>query len=168
MNPSTASRDALKSGVVEFARQIPNPFLGSPDEIVLSGALSELCDEGELTMVRQYPVRRYVVGRPPAETLADPAPDWGPRYPSGGNLIGPSWQAMWQALAGGTWCDVRDLLVIGIESRGCYERTVRNLLFAAARAHHIEPEARYDTETKRWRMWYRRPDRVADKTDVGV
>jgi hypothetical protein len=64
---------------------------------------------------------------------------------------------MWDAMADGEWHDVRDLLVIGEAARGCATQTVRNQLFAAAKVHHIEPEARFDDESSRWRMWYRRP-----------
>ena len=119
-------------------------------------------------MVRRYPVRRYVIGRPHLGAIADPAPDWGPCYPSGGEQIGPTWQALWEAMASGEWFDVRELLATGQAVRGCAELTVRNLLYAAAKARHIEPEARLDEGTHRWRMWYRRPDRVADQREVGV
>jgi hypothetical protein len=123
----------------------------------LDRALAQLVEAGELSQVRQYPRRQYVVGQPQASTLADPAPDWGRCYPSGGAQIGPTWQAVWERMYGGQWCDVRELLAVGEAVCGCAESTVRNMLFAAAKAGHIEPEARQDPETNRWRIWYRRP-----------
>jgi hypothetical protein len=93
--------------------------------------------------------------------VADAAPDWSFRYPSGGERIGPCWQAMWAALADGQWHDVRELLPIGIAVGGVEESTARNQLFAAARVGHIEPEGRQDEVTHRWRIWYRRTDERA-------
>lgn len=166
---STKTRDRLREQILDGARALPNPFFVKDLRVVmaqawpastLDRALAELVEAGELSMVRQYPQRTYVVGCPPASTLADPAPDWGRAYPSGGNQIGPTWQAMWEAMASGQWCDVRELLAVGEAARGCAQATVRNQLFAAAKAGHIEPEARQDANSGRWRIWYRRPDRV--------
>jgi hypothetical protein len=132
-----------------------------PSEATMNRALSELCESGELTMVRQYP-RFYVLGRPEASTVDDPAPDWSRFYPSGGEKIGPTWQAVWSAMADGGWHDTADLVPVGMSVAGCAYSTVRNQLLAACKAGLIEPEARLDeTQTpNRWRIWYRRPDRV--------
>jgi hypothetical protein len=157
----------LRDEVISSARQLGNPWTvreladKMPSDwpsTSVDRELRRLADEGLVTLVRQYPVRHFVVGRPDVAELADPAPDWGHHYPSGGNLIGPTWQAMWEAMADREWHDVRDLLGVGEAARGCATATVRNQLFAAAKAHHIEPEARFDDESARWRMWYRRTD----------
>lgn len=140
--------------VKELAGKMP----GGWPSTTLDRELRRLADEGLITLVRQYPVRRFVLGSLAVAELADPAPDWGHHYPSGGNQIGPTWQAMWEAMADGEWRDTRELLGIGEAARGCADATVRNLLFAAAKARHIEPEARYDDEVSRWRTWYRRID----------
>lgn len=131
---------------------LPEPWPSSAVE----RAIAELIADRQLTQVRQYPQRLLVAGRPPQ--LADPAPDWGRGYPSAGNLIGPTWQAMWQAMADGEWHDVRELLGVGEAARGCATATVRNLLFAAAKAELIEGEERYDASNARYRTWYRRQD----------
>src|SRR5678810_57322 len=109
-------RDKLKDQILAAAQLCRSPFTVTeiaagvprvPSEATLNRALTELCDEGELTMVRQYP-RFYVLGRPEDSTVADPAPDWSRFYPSGGEKIGPTWQALWEAMADGQWHDTRD------------------------------------------------------------
>lgn len=156
---------SLRDEVISSARQIGRPWTvreladKMPSDwpsTTLDRELRRLAEEGLVTLVRQYPVRRFVTGRAAVADLPDPAPDWGHHYPSGGNLIGPTWQAMWDGMADGEWHDVRELLGLGEAARGCATATVRNLLFAAAKARHIEPEARFDDEVSRWRMWYRR------------
>lgn len=103
--------------------------------------------------VRSTP--RPAAPRPPA---AESAPDFSPNYPSGGAQIGPCWQAMWSLMADGKWHDVRALVAVGSAAGEVIAQTARNQLFAAARARLIEPEARQDPDTARWRIWYRRPD----------
>lgn len=159
-------RDQLMAGaalcrspftVAELTHLLPEPEW---PRTTVDRALRDLVEAGELSMVRQYPARQYVIGRGDAAALADPAPDWGRQYPSGGELIGPTWQAMWVALADREWHDVRELTEVGEAARGAATATVRNQLFAAAKAGLIEPEARLDDETHRWRIWYRRTDPV--------
>jgi hypothetical protein len=175
MTAKTAAR--LREQILDGARALPNPFAvvdlvaGMPDQwpsTTVDRMLRTLVADDELSLIRSHPMRMYVVGRPDAATLADPAPDWDRRYPSKGNRIGPTWQALWEHMAAGEWCDVRELLQVGEQARDCATLTVRNLLFAAAKARLIEPEARQDEKTGRWRIWYRRPDRVLDKTEVGI
>lgn len=175
MSGKTAAR--LKSEILAATTKLLCPFTVAELKMAMPNAwphttldrtLAELCEEGALTQVRRHPLRRYVVGLGESSTVADPAPDWSPRYPSGGEQIGPSWQAMWDAMASGEWIDVLDLVRVGEAARGCATATVRTLLFAAARARHIEPEARFDERSRRWRMWYRRPDKVKDRREVGV
>lgn len=163
-------RDKLKDQILASAQLCVSPFSVTelvagiprvPSAATLNRALTELAESGELTMVRQYP-RFYVLGTPASSTVADPAPDWARFYPSGGDMIGPTWQAMWEAMADGQWHDVHELVPIGEAAKGAATSTVRNQLLAAAKAGLIEPEARRD-ETQsppRWRIWYRRPDRV--------
>jgi hypothetical protein len=163
-------RDKLKDQLLSAAGLCASPFTVAemlagvsldPSGATVGRALAELVEAGALTMVRQYP-RFYVLGRPEASTVDDPAPDWSRFYPSGGEAIGPTWQAMWSAMADGGWHDTHELVPIGQEVKGCAFSTVRNQLLAACKAGLIEPEARLD-ETQspnRWRIWYRRPDRV--------
>lgn len=164
-----ASRERLKKDLVRGAVNCVGPFSvaelvaevgGNAARSTVDRALSELCAAGLMTQVRKYPQRRYVLGRPEPIDAADPAPDWGRGYPSGGGVIGPMWQAMWRSMDDGAWHDVRDLLVVADLASGGADKTARNLLFAAAKAGHIEPEARQDEKTGRWRIWYRRPDRA--------
>lgn len=121
--------------------------------------LAELSVSGALTKIRAYPARVYTLGAQAAANPSDPAPDWGRGYPSGGAQIGPTWQAMWEAMADGAWHDVHELVPIGEAAADCTPETVRNQLFAAARHGLIEPEGRQDSVTNRWRIWYRRTDR---------
>ena len=88
----------------------------------------------------------------------DPAPDWPSNQPSGNARLGPTWQAMWDALADGEWHDVRELLVAGLVAAGCVEATAQNQPYAVVRARFVDPEARQDLDTHRWRIWYRRTD----------
>jgi hypothetical protein len=163
---TTKTAHELRLQLAEAINDVPQPFTvreltgkmpQSWPSTTIDRELRRLVDEGLITMTRQYPQRRYVTGQPAPSTLADPAPDWDRNYPSGGLLIGPTWQALWEALADREWHDVRELLQIGMDARGCAEATVRNQLLAAAKARLIEPEARFDDESRRWRMWYRRP-----------
>lgn len=164
-----ASRERLKKDLAHAAVNCVGPFSvaelvaeikGNAARSTVDRALSELCAAGVMTQVRTHPQRRYVLGRLDPIDEADPAPDWGRGYPSGGSVIGPMWQAMWRSMADGDWHDVRALLTVADLASGGAGKTARNLLFAAAKAGHIEPEARQDEQTGRWRIWYRRPDRV--------
>lgn len=84
------------------------------------------------------------------------APDFKPGFPSTGEKIGPAWAAMWGAMADGDWHDAFELAAVGAGLGGVLPGSARNLLFPAAQAGLVEPEARYDEAAKRWRTWYRR------------
>ncbi len=161
---AAATRAELRAELLDAARQMPSPFTltGLIDALTprwprntITRAVERMDAEGLMTMVRRKPERVLVLGRP--ERGEDPAPDWGQRYPSGGELIGPAWQRQWDAMRDGEWHDCNELVAAAVEASTCSATTARRLLFAAAKERLIEPEARQDDETHRWRIWYRRP-----------
>jgi SAM-dependent MidA family methyltransferase len=61
------------------------------------------------------------------------APNFMGDYPMAGELIGPAWQAMWDALGDGRELTTRQLCEIGCGA-GIVEGTAKHLLRAARRA----------------------------------
>lgn len=164
------TRAVLKDQLISAAATCRSPFTvaellagvnGRPAMSTVARALDELCEAGELTQVRTHPQRRYVTGRPERPTVADPAPDFTPGYPSRGERLAGAWQLMWNLLADGSWWDVGPLVAVAEGHGDVAEKTARNLLLGAVKARVIEHEARFDETRKRWCLWYRRPDRVA-------
>lgn len=84
------------------------------------------------------------------------APNWSKNYPSGGEHIGPAWQAMWDTLADGEWRDAASLAESGAEAGGCAVKTARNLLSSAGEAGLIDSMECFDEQKRRWCTWYRR------------
>jgi len=163
------SRAVLKDQLIAASATCRSPFTvaellagvnGRPAASTVDRALDELCEAGLLTLTRSHPQRQYVLGRPERATVADPAPDFTPGYPSRGERLAGAWQVMWHLLADGSWWDVGPLIAVAEEHGDVAAKTARNLLLGAVKARVIEHEARFDDTRKRWCLWYRRPDRV--------
>jgi hypothetical protein len=174
MTMNTIIRADVRARIMEAARSLAalgRPFrqaeiiaaMGrSVTPRVFAYELEDLRQAGELRRVREKSGPRpalYVLGGEP-ETWpgADAgAPDWKPGYPSTGEYIGPAWRAMWEWMADHEWRVAGDLAIVGAEAGDILPGTARNLLFPAAKAGFIEPDARYDETIRRWCTWYRRP-----------
>lgn len=93
------------------------------------------------------------------QVIADAAPDFGPgqRYPSRGRVVGPMWQAMWDAMADGWSHNGRDLIDVAVAVFGGSPKTPENLLSAAVRAGVlVRLPGRPDPVRKRRVTYYRR------------
>jgi len=67
----------------------------------------------------------------------DTAPDFTDGYPSKGKMIGPAWQAMWDAMADHEWHPRADIAEVGVNATGIVPKTAVNLLVAATKAKVI-------------------------------
>ncbi len=85
------------------------------------------------------------------------APDFGrSAYPSGGRLIGPAWQEIWDSLSYDGWVFVDDAIASAIRELPIASATARNLLCTAKRAGLVEVELRPVGTPVRRRAYYRK------------
>lgn len=85
------------------------------------------------------------------------APDFNEStYPSGGKILGPAWQQMWDALEGGGWMTIDDLHQAAPQIA---RRTVETLAVGARRSGLLESMIRKTKIVQnRRRRFYRRPN----------
>lgn len=88
------------------------------------------------------------------------APDFTPGYPSGGTMIGPGWQAVWDGMTPGRWYHPDALAEIAGTAANLQPSTTLNLLQSARRAGILEVDYRMSAPIGgkvRKRAFYRKP-----------
>jgi hypothetical protein len=75
-----------------------------------------------------------IIDGPSEDALVDSAPDFVEGYPSRGKLIGPAWEAAWEALNDGQWHTRSTVAKLMAEQVNIKTKTAMNLLRKAARA----------------------------------
>jgi hypothetical protein len=66
------------------------------------------------------------------------APDFKTGYPSRGERIGPAWKVIWKSLPPRGWVVGVDMARSLAESVDLHPTTIKNLLWGACRAGHLE------------------------------